>query len=78
MEANWSVHFWDKYRLLKHFIEETTDRKGRRERRCKQLLGDLKEKRKCWNLKGGSVDRTVWRTRLGRGCGPVQGRIFCQ
>jgi len=42
-----------------------------RERRRKQLLDDLKEKRNYWNLKECSVDRTVWRTRLGRGCGPV-------
>jgi hypothetical protein len=44
---------------------------GRRERRNEQILHDLKEKRKYWNLKEGSIDRTVWRTFLGRGCGPV-------
>jgi hypothetical protein len=61
----------DKHCFLKHVIEEKTLMMGRRERRRKQLLDDLKEKRNDWNLKEGSLDRTVWRTRLGRGCGPV-------
>ena len=70
-EANWIVHFLDKYFLLKHVIEERIERMGRRKRRLKQLLVDLKEKRKYWNLKDRSIDRTVLRTRLGRGCEPV-------
>ena len=40
---------------------------GRRRRRRKQLLDDLKGKRGYWKLKQEAVDRTVWRT----GCGPV-------
>jgi hypothetical protein len=40
---------------------------GRRERRRKELLDDLKEK----ILKEEELDRTVWRTRFGRGNGPV-------
>jgi hypothetical protein len=61
--------------LLKHVIEgklegriEMTERRGRRR---KQLLDDLKEKRRYWKLKEEALDRTLWRTRLGRGCGPV-------
>jgi hypothetical protein len=36
----------------------------RQGRRCKQLLGDLKEKRGYWKLKGEALDYTVWRTCL--------------
>jgi hypothetical protein len=43
----------------------------RRGRMRKQLLDDLKEKRRYWKLKEEALDRTVWRTRFGRGCGPV-------
>ena len=42
-----------------------------RGRRGKQLLDDLKEKTGYWKLKEEALDRTVWRTGLGRGCGPV-------
>jgi hypothetical protein len=44
---------------------------GRRGRRCKQLLDDLKEKRRYWKLKEEALDHTLWRTRFGRGYGPV-------
>jgi hypothetical protein len=44
---------------------------GRRGRRRKQLLDDLKEKRSYWKLKEEALDRTVCRTRFGRGYGPV-------
>jgi hypothetical protein len=44
---------------------------GRRGRRRKQLLDDLKEKRRYWKLKGEALDRTLWRTLYGRGYGPV-------
>jgi hypothetical protein len=44
---------------------------GRRGRRCKQLLDDLKEKRRYWELKEEALYRTLWRTRFGRGYGPV-------
>jgi hypothetical protein len=43
---------------------------GRRGRKHKQLLDDLKEKR-YWKLKDEALDRTLWRTRFGRGHGPV-------
>jgi hypothetical protein len=44
---------------------------GRRGRRRKQLLDDLKDKRRYWKLKEEALDRTVWRTHFGRGYGPV-------
>jgi hypothetical protein len=47
---------------------EMTERRGRRR---KQLLDDLKEKRRYWKLKEEALDRHQWRTRFGRGYGPV-------
>jgi hypothetical protein len=44
---------------------------GRRGRRRKQLLDDLKEKRIYWKLKEEALDHTLWRTRFGRSYGPV-------
>jgi hypothetical protein len=44
---------------------------GRQGRRRKQLLDDLKEKRGYFKLKEETLDRTVRRTRFGRGYGPV-------
>jgi hypothetical protein len=44
---------------------------GRRGRRPKQLLDDLKEKRWSWKLKEEALDRTLWGTSFGRGYGPV-------
>ena len=44
---------------------------GRRGRRSKQLLDELKEMKRDWKLKGEALDRSVWRTRFGRGCGYV-------
>jgi hypothetical protein len=44
---------------------------GRRGRRRKKLLYDLKEMRGCWKLKEEAIDHTLWRTRFGRGYRPV-------
>jgi hypothetical protein len=44
---------------------------ARRGRRRKQLLDDLKEKRGYWKLKEEAIDRSQWRSRFGRGYGPV-------
>jgi hypothetical protein len=44
---------------------------GRRGRRSKQLLDDLKATKGYCKLKEEALDRTVWRTRFGRGYGPV-------
>jgi hypothetical protein len=61
--------------LLKHVtegeIEGRIEVKGRRERRCQELLDELKETRRYWKLKAEALDRTVWRTGFGSGCGPV-------
>jgi hypothetical protein len=61
--------------LLKRVIEGKLEGRiemiGRRGRGRKQLLDDLKEKRRHWKLKEEALDRTLWRTRFGRGYGPV-------
>ena len=44
---------------------------GRRGRRRRKLLDDLKERRGYSHLKEKALDRTVWRARFGRGFGPV-------
>jgi hypothetical protein len=44
---------------------------GKRGRRRKQLLVDLKGKREYWKLKKEALARTLWRTRFGRGYGHV-------
>jgi hypothetical protein len=52
---------------IKGWIEVT----GRRERRSRKLLDDLKERRGYSHLKEEALDRTMWRARFGRSFGPV-------
>jgi len=67
--------------LLKHVtegkVEGGIEVKGRRGRRLKQLLDDLQEKRRYWNLKEETLDRLLWSTGFGRGYGPVVRRTTC-
>ena len=55
----------------KHVIEGKVEGRievtGRRGITRKQLLDDLKERRGYWKMKEEALDRTVWRTRFGRG-----------
>ena len=44
---------------------------GRRVRRRKKLLDDLKDRRGYSYLKEEALDRTMWRDRFGGGFGPV-------
>ena len=59
--------------LIKHVIEgkQKEEGTGRRGRRRKQLLGDLKETRGYCNLKEEAPDGTLRRTGLVRGREPV-------
>jgi hypothetical protein len=73
-KANWIGHILRRNCLLKHVIEgklegriEMTGGQGRH----KQLLDDIKEKRRYWKLKEEALDRTLWRTCFGRGYRPV-------
>jgi hypothetical protein len=74
-KAKWIGHILCRSCLLKHVIEGKLERRiemtGRRGRRRKQLLDDLKENRRYWKLKEEALYHTLWRTRFGRGYGPV-------
>jgi hypothetical protein len=74
-KANWIGHILRRNCLLKLVIEGKLEGRiemtGRRGRRRKQQLDDLKEKRRYWKLKEEALDRTLWRTRFGRVYGPV-------
>ena len=74
-KANWIGHILRRNCLLQGVIEgkikwgmELTGRRGRRRRK---LLDDLKERRGYFHLKEEALDRTMWRARFGRGFGPV-------
>ena len=44
---------------------------GRRGRRHRKLLDDLKERRRYFHLNEEALDRTMWRAHFGRGFRPV-------
>jgi len=74
-KANWIGHILCRNCLLQGVIEgkikggiEVT---GRRGRRCRKLLDDLKERRGYCHLKEEALDRTMWRAGFGRGFGSV-------
>jgi hypothetical protein len=74
-KANWIAHILRRNCLLKHVIEGKLEGRieltGRRGRKRKQLLDDLKENKRYWKLKEEALDRNLWRTRFGRGYEPV-------
>jgi hypothetical protein len=74
-KANWIGHILRKNCRLRQVIEGKikggTEVTGRRGRRRRKLLDDLKERRGYSYLKEEALDRTMWRTRFGRSCGPV-------
>jgi hypothetical protein len=52
-------------------IKGGTEVTGRRGRRRRKLLDDLKERRGYSHLKEEALDRTIWRAGFGRFFGPV-------
>jgi hypothetical protein len=74
-KANWIGYILRRNCLLTRVIggkiEERIEVMTGQGRRRKQPLDDLKEKTGDWKLKEEALDRTVWRTRFGRRCGPV-------
>jgi len=44
---------------------------GRRGRRRRKLLDDLKERKGYCHLEEEALDRTIWKARFGRGFGSV-------
>ena len=74
-KANWIGYILRRNCLLQRVIEgkikgriEVTGRRGRRR---KKLLDDLKERRGYSHLKEEVLDRTMWRARFGSGFGPL-------
>jgi hypothetical protein len=57
--------------LLKERLKEGIEVTGRRGRRHRRLLDDLKEMRGYSHLQEEALDHTMWRARFGRGFGPV-------
>ena len=74
-EPNWIGHILRRNCFLKRVIEgkikEEIEVTGRRGRRRRWLLDDLKERRGYPHLKEEALDRTMRRTRFVRGFGPV-------
>jgi len=74
-KANLIGHILCRNCLLQQVIEgkinEGIEVTGRRGRRRRKLLDDLKERRGYSHLKEEALDRTVWRARFGRGFGNV-------
>jgi hypothetical protein len=74
-DANWIGHILCGNCLLQQVIEGKIKRgievTGRRGRRRRKLLDDLKETRGYSHLKEEALDRTMWRAGFGRGFGPV-------
>jgi hypothetical protein len=74
-KANWIGHILRRNCLLQRVIEgriqggiEVTGKRGRRRRK---LLDDLKERRGYSHLKEEVLVRAMWRARFGKGFGPV-------
>jgi hypothetical protein len=64
---------WRRNCLPHHVIEEMIEGRievtGRRGRRHRRLLDDLKKSIRYWELEDEVLDRTVWRTGWGRSYG---------
>jgi hypothetical protein len=73
--ANWIGHILPRKCLITPVINgkigERIEVLGRRRRRRKQLLDDLKEMRGYWKLEKEALDRNLWGSRVRRDCGPV-------
>jgi len=74
-KANWIGHILRRNCLIQRVIERRIkggiEVTGRRGRRRKKLLGDIRERRGYSHLKEEDLDRTKGRAPFGRGFGPV-------
>jgi len=74
-KANCIGHILRRNCLLQRVIEEKIkggiEVTGRRGRRRRKLLDDLKERQGYSHLKEEALDRTMWRARFVRGFGPI-------
>ena len=75
LKTNWIGHILHINCLLRRVIEGKTKGEievtGRRGRRRKKLLDDLKDRRGYSHLKEEALDCTMWRNRFRGGFGPV-------
>ena len=73
--VNWIGHILRRnclqQRVIEGKIKGETEVTGRRGRRRRKLLDDLKERRGYSHLKEEALDRAMWRARFGGGFGPV-------
>jgi hypothetical protein len=75
IKATWVGHIFRRNCLIKHIIEGKLEAVEERQgRRRKQLRNDLKEARWYGKSKEEAQALTLWRTRFGKGCGPVVGQ----
>jgi len=58
-------------RVIEGKIKGGIEVTGKRGRRRRKILDDLKERRGYSHLKEEALDRTVWRARFGKSFGPV-------
>jgi hypothetical protein len=74
-KTNWIGHILRRncpqQRVTEGKIQGRIEVTGRRGRRRKKLLYDLKERRGYSHLKEEALDRTMWKALFGRGFGPV-------
>jgi hypothetical protein len=74
-KANWIGHILHRNCLLQQVIEGKIkvelEVRGRRGRRRRKLLDDLKERRGYSHLKEETLNRAMWRARFGRGFRPL-------
>jgi hypothetical protein len=74
-KANWIGHILCRNCILQQVIEdkikEGIEVTGSRGRRHRELLDDLKERRRHSHLKEEALDRAMWKACFGRGFGPV-------
>jgi hypothetical protein len=67
-KANCTGHMLHTNRLIKHVTEGNIEVKRRREKGVDSYWVNLGAgKGRYWNLRKKALDRTVWRTRFGRG-----------
>jgi hypothetical protein len=76
--CNWDDHILQRNCLIKHDIEGKIEERikmtGGRGRRRKETRDKLKKIRGYLELKEEVLDHTLWRTRFGRGYGPLVGQ----
>jgi len=70
-ETNWIGHNLRRNCVLKYFVEGKVEGTRRQGRKRKNLLNDLKEKRKYCSLKKEALVFPLWRNSFQRVCGPV-------